>query len=132
MKVLVATEKGQGQRENDFCYVPEGEMVHFGFECDGEGVDGRCGCRRSLCGVKTQRATTTSTVADSSLTEDEYSAVLEESYRKSGSFGDISNKGLKSVVFPEMLSLLDIAKHYEPGQVLEKRGDVIQQREVTK
>ena len=49
MKVLVATRNTQGQRGNDFCFVPEGEIVAFpAAECTGEKIDGSCGCRRSV------------------------------------------------------------------------------------
>jgi hypothetical protein len=36
MRILVSTKKTQGQRKNDFCWVPEGEIVRFGMECGGE------------------------------------------------------------------------------------------------
>ena len=51
MKLLVATTKTQGQRKNDFCWVPEDEIVQFAFVCDGEKIDGSCGCRRSMSGT---------------------------------------------------------------------------------
>ena len=40
MRFLVATKETQGQRKNDFSHAREGELVKFGFECDGEEVDG--------------------------------------------------------------------------------------------
>ena len=41
------------------CWCEEGELVRFATECDGERVDGRCGCRRSMTGMSTLKATTT-------------------------------------------------------------------------
>jgi hypothetical protein len=51
MKILVSTKETQGQRENDFCFVPEGEFVtNYGIVCnrDSDDPDGPCGCRRSF------------------------------------------------------------------------------------
>ena len=56
MKMLVATKETQGKRRNDFCWATEGELVRFAFQCDGEAVDGRCGCRRSFCGLDSHKA----------------------------------------------------------------------------
>jgi len=53
MKLLVATRKTQGQRENDFCWADDGEVLKFTIECGGEPIDGPCGCRRAMSGVKT-------------------------------------------------------------------------------
>jgi hypothetical protein len=64
MKVLVATEETQGRRPNDFCFTEEGELVLFGSECSRETIDGPCGCRRSLVGVRSGMATTTVRVVE--------------------------------------------------------------------
>jgi len=124
VKVLVATEKTQGARENDFCFVPEGEMVTFGYECEGEATDGPCGCRRSLVGVECRKATTTMRVLDLAITRSK----LEETCRhslKQGGFGDD----------PELAAdcadcLILIARQFEDGAVIERRSDVFQEREV--
>jgi hypothetical protein len=54
MKLLVSTTETQGQRKNDFCFVPEGEILVFAFECDRDrgNPDGPCGCARSMSGVE--------------------------------------------------------------------------------
>ncbi|MBI4473737.1 MAG: hypothetical protein HY646_13805 [Acidobacteria bacterium] len=64
IKGLVSTKLTQGQRANDFSFVPEGELVFAGFKCTGERPDDRCGCARSLCGAISQKATTTFVVAE--------------------------------------------------------------------
>jgi len=84
MKVLVATKETQGQRKNDFCWVPEGEIVKFGFDCDGDAVDGSCGCRRSLVGIQCSKATTTMKVAEVDFTKGELKAKLRESLVREG------------------------------------------------
>ena len=69
-KILVSTKDTQGQRSNDFCYVPEGEPVRFGIICDRDKgrPDGGCGCARSLIGIYCGKGTTTFKVALSELT----------------------------------------------------------------
>lgn len=64
MKFLVATKQSQGQKKNDFFWAEEGEPIIFGLECDHEEFDGACGCKRSLSGVRTAKATTTMMVAE--------------------------------------------------------------------
>jgi len=73
IKALVATKQTQGQRKNDFCFVPEGEPVFWACECDVGSVDDDCGCHRSLCGVETLKTTTTFKVV-----ECEQAVVIEE------------------------------------------------------
>lgn len=101
MKVLVATRKTQGQRDNDFFWCEEGELVYPGGECDSDrgNPDGACGCVRGFSGIKTKKATTTALVVDKPFDQ-----VVE-------SLGE------------EIAGL--IAKLTEPfrvGDVLEKRG----------
>src|SRR3990167_30247 len=88
MKVLVSTRKTQGFRKNDFCFVPEGELVMPDFAGDicGE-TDGECGCGRALSGVLTRKATTTFVVVESLMSLGNYMQTLYDSHHKAyGSF----------------------------------------------
>jgi len=84
--VLVATERTQGQRPNDFCFAQEGELVRTQLTCgkDRGDPDGPCGCLRSLSGVDTMLATTTVRVAPSRRDRDDYVAALTRSYHAAG------------------------------------------------
>ncbi len=65
MKVLVATNQTQGWRENDFCWTVEDELVVFPpLQCGCGSIDDPCGCRRSMAGLVSHRATTTIKVVD--------------------------------------------------------------------
>ena len=66
MKVLVATSQTQGQRENDFNFCVEGELVTVGLVCatDRYDPDGGCGCGRAFAGLNSHRATTTAKVKE--------------------------------------------------------------------
>lgn len=62
MKLLVATRETQGDRDDDYCYTVEGELVTpIVFECD---HGDECGCQRGFPGLASSRATTTARVAD--------------------------------------------------------------------
>lgn len=128
MKLLVATKETQGQRKNDFCHVPEGEVVHFGFECDGETVDGGCGCRRSMCGLGCSKATTTMKVEDvENFSEVELLQALADNY--------IGNWGMKweeasKRAKEDAEELIGLARHFPTGRVVEKRGNKLRERSV--
>ena len=70
MKILVATKETQGFRDSDFSWAREGELVRFDSECDRDKnrIDGGCGCRRSMVGLETGRATTTFKVVEMDIT----------------------------------------------------------------
>ena len=127
MKVLVATREGQGVRRNDFCFVPEGELVRFGFVCDGEQLDGSCGCRRSLCGFDCLLSTTTFKVVDLPISEDEYFEKLISSSLKAGFVIDGDSKYMVDIAHQDCARLLELAKSFDVGIVLENR-EVVQPR----
>jgi hypothetical protein len=116
MKLLVATTETQGQRNSDFCYVPEGELLIFAFECanDRGNVDGGCGCVRSMDGIDSKTGTTTFRVAEAPITAAELKAKLAAHYP--------SIKLSDEMLVGEVLSLVELARPYEVGVILEKRA----------
>lgn len=130
MKVFVATKEGQGKRKNDFSFTKEGELVGIiGFECDGEAIDGSCGCRRSMSGLETLKATTTFKVVRLNLSEEDFTSKIRESLKKSG-WHKLFGKDAEKVVKKNAKELLNLARHLKTGKVLEKRGDQIQERNI--
>ncbi len=130
MKVLVATKEGQGKRSNDFFHTIEGEPVKFGFECDGEMIDGNCGCKRSMVGTETLKATTTFKVVDTKITKAEFINRLKKSYQKGGWYKLLGKSAAESRIGQEAYRLLRLAKHFKIGKILEKRGNQIQERNI--
>lgn len=130
MRVLVATCETQGKRKNDFCFATEGELVKFpGIECDRETPDGSCGCRRSLGGVESGRATTTLRVVERDLTATEVKAIFFESMRQSGWVKDESwADTVREQCADDAKGLLRIAGSFPVGTVLERRGEVFNVR----
>ena len=79
MKFLVATTKTQGQRDNDFFWTQENELVYIGFECGSGGrkADSYCGCVRDFNGIETKKGTTTALVVDMPITKATYISLFE-------------------------------------------------------
>lgn len=127
MKVLVATKEGQGIRGNDFCWVPENEIVHFGFECDGGSVDDHCGCRRAMVGIDCSKATTTMKVVDLEVKCLEIVSRLKEHYVKDWKMDE---KRALITAIEELIDLRMSVKQFPLGAIIEKRGDVFQIRNV--
>lgn len=129
MKVLVATKEKQGMRKNDFSFTREGELVTFtGMECDGEKVDGNCGCRRSMCGVETHKATTTFKVVDMPIEKEVFYECLKINLVSTGWAGLMGKDKAWAIVFKDVMELMSLADKFEVGTVLEKRGGTIQVR----
>ena len=117
MKILVATTRTQGQRPNDFCFVPEGEPLMPSFECEGEEVDGRCGCRRSLTGVKCRKATTTALVTEVRHDRRWLASTFARSLRRAGFRPEPEE--VRQMVDRAIL----VATRFATGSVVERRGD---------
>jgi hypothetical protein len=128
VKVLVATKTSQGQRANDYCWVPEGEIVLFGSECDREDVDGSCGCRRALCGIESGKATTTMQVAEIDITPVELKRQVRNSLIRGGWIDlDVRDDNeFLAALWDDMVGL-SIAD-WPVGTIVEKRGDEILER----
>jgi len=131
MKVLVATKDGQGIRKNDYCWVPEGEILHFGFECDSDrdDIDGYCGCRRGMVGIDCAKATTTMKVAELPAKRREVFDRLVKHYREGWK---MTVKRAKETARDDLKDLSRIVARFQLGVVLEKRGSKFQARKGVK
>jgi len=130
IKIFVSTKETQGQRDNDFCFVPENEPVRYGVVCDRDegNPDGFCGCARSLKGVECAKATTTFKVKSVAITREQYinGYVQRDPYYQE--FGDSIIEELTQ----NAVELLDIAAKYSEGAVLELRAGVFDVRKGSK
>jgi len=122
LKVLVSTKETQGQRENDFCHVPEGELVKFGFICDRDrnDPDGFCGCARSLTGMECSRATTTVKVVSRKMTKEQFVNEYIKSDKKAWKIAN-DDKDWINDIKENADDILDIANHFPINSVLEIR-----------
>ena len=128
LNVLASTTKTQKQRMNDFCFVPEDELVTFGFVCDGEeDPDSECGCSRSMTGVECRKGTTTVKVIQTNMSKEEYLDRLWEGEKKVWGLSDTDvNEAGEFIEFTN--ELLRIAKSFPVDSVLEYRGGYFNRR----
>ena len=125
MKILVATKETQKQRASDFCWTNEGEVVRLAFECDRdrENIDGACGCRRSMTGCTSQKATTTMKVEDRNIKIEEYIEIIKESFIKAGWYKLMGEKLAEERISEDVEYILSRVKKLPAGAIIEKRGD---------
>jgi hypothetical protein len=130
MKILVATKETQKQRESDFFWTEEGEIVRVPFECDRDrgDIDGPCGCLRSLTGCKTQRGTTTMKVEDREIKIEDYIEVVRQSFTEAGWYKMMSRKAAEDHILEDVKYLLEAASKFAPGTIVEKRSYKVQER----
>jgi hypothetical protein len=125
MKILSATSLTQGQRDSDFHWCIEGELVHFGLVCaaDRNDPDGGCGCGRSFAGLNSHRATTTAMVREvEGFTRDDYVEAIRSS---------LSQQGWDpSTAEDEADELIQILADWPVGAVTERRLNHVQVRMV--
>jgi hypothetical protein len=125
MKILTATSRTQGQRDSDFHWCIEGELVHFGLVCaaDREDPDGGCGCGRAFAGLNSHRATTTAMVRDiDDFTRDDYIEAIRSSLAQQG--------WDPSTAEDEADELIQILSDWPVGAVAERRLNHVQVRTV--
>jgi len=127
MRIMVATEETQGRRANDFCWAEEGEVVTFGNECTDQEVDGACGCRRSLVGVRTGLASTTVRVVEyEGLTRAGLVDLLSSALVGWGWFK--TAEAARGMAEEDARVLEDLASRHPVGTILERRGGAVRPR----
>lgn len=125
MKLLTATNVGQGLRDNDFDWCVEGELVHIGMVCarDRDDPDGGCGCGRSFAGLNSHRATTTAMVREiPGFTEDDYVLAIRSSLEQQGCDPAFAEH--------EAALLRCLVRDWPVGVIVERRLDEIVVRQV--
>jgi hypothetical protein len=87
MKVFVATAATQGERDSDYHWCIEGELVRIVEVCrrDRDDPDGGCGCGRGFGGLNSNRSTTTARVVELPLMLADYALALQSSQEQDGS-----------------------------------------------
>lgn len=129
IKVLLATARSQGQRDSDFFWCTEGEMLRLGFVCDHKqrNPDRGCGCQRDLSGMDSSRGTTTAVVAEADMTREQYiDAILatmdREGWTKHGFIG-------RDDAATEADQILNAVADLPVGTIVERRGNRLQPRD---
>jgi hypothetical protein len=130
MKLMTVTKETQGWRTSDFCHGEEGEIAIFGFECDSDkdDVDGRCGCRRSMGGMKSQKGSTTMEIKEIDITPKQLRERIQEYLVETKWAGLLTAKELKEYVADYQKDLMRIGEYFPEGAIVEKRGDDFRNR----
>ncbi len=126
MKLLTATRERQGERDGDFCFAVEGELVLLGYVCatDQADPDGGCGCGRAFSGMSSLRATTTALVRDLDLSVDDVRIAVEGYYVAAGMGPDVIGRGeFAELVTATVDEMVDIAPSLPAGAVVGRRLD---------
>ncbi|WP_328893840.1 DUF7715 family protein [Streptomyces sp. NBC_00236] len=125
MKLLTATSRTQGNRDNDFTFCVEGELVMItGFVCETDRLDpdGGCGCGRSFAGLNSGKATTTALVSDLDFTPEDAAEAIRSALLRSKLFDAADIPGITE-------ELLDLADDFPVGTVVEHRLGEIRARD---
>lgn len=121
MRVLVATERTQGEKDDDYSWATPGELVMFGVVCasDLRGTGRGCGCGRAFAGLHSERATTTAEVAEWAASLDDLVLAFRDSLAKGGwlEFGGTPQE-VDGVVSEAVMEVLLVADRYPVGTVL--------------
>lgn len=122
LKVLVATQDTQGQRDDDYNWTVEGELVWVQEPCatDLRRMPNACGCGRGFAGVASHRATSTAKVVESSLTLTEYIAAIRTTLADGG-WPPSSAESIAQ-------GLVTFASEWEEGSVLQRDVWVFESR----
>src|SRR5690349_2747507 len=126
MKLLTATSERQGERDGDFCYAVEGELVLLGLVCadDERNPDGACGCGRAFSGMSSMRATTTALVRDLDVTLDDVRLAAEGFYVSYRLGPDvIGGAAFADLVAETVVSMEDAAEDLPVGAGVGRRLD---------
>lgn len=124
MKLLTATSRTQGDRDNDFNFCVEGELVIVAplvCETDAEDPDGGCGCGRSFGGLNSGKATTTALVSDLNFTPDDAALAIRSALEQSSFIQLMRPEDVADVI----ADTLELADSFDVGTVVEQRlGDI--------
>ena len=126
MKLLTATRERQGERDGDFCFAVEGELVLLGYVCatDQADPDGGCGCGRAFSGMSSMRATTTALVRNLDLSVDDVRLAVEGYYVAAGMGPDLlSRQEFAELVAATVDDMVDVASGLPDGAVVGRRLD---------
>jgi hypothetical protein len=130
MKVIVATALTQGQRDDDFNFCQDGELVILpAMTCSNAKADDECGCARALGGVSSHAGTTSMLVTEVEMTEAEWRAAVVDAYVAEGWFANADD--IDAELLDDNRRILESIRHLPEGTVLGFRDGVFCLRATT-
>jgi hypothetical protein len=128
VKVLVATERTQGDRDDDYTFCVPGELLWITEVCclDRRDPSGRCGCGRGFGGLTSHRATTTGEVVELDVTEDELRLAIRTSLTDQGWLPDEFSDALRDETVEAVAAeARAVAESFPVGAVVRRRLDEV-------
>ena len=117
MKVLVATERGQGTKPDDYSWTTEGELVRLD-DCP----DRYCRCT-GFSGVESHRVTSTALVVERDDLTPELLADIFERNWVAGGYGEyLTGDELRELAVDDVLTLISHLDGLPPGTVVGRTG----------
>jgi hypothetical protein len=117
MKALVATERGQGTKPDDYSWTTEGELVRLD-DCP----DRYCRCT-GFAGVESRRVTSTALVVErEDLTPELLVGIFERSWVAGGWGEYLHADEIRELAEEDVLTLLCHLEDLEPGTVVSRSG----------
>lgn len=119
MKLLISTHCTQGQRPDDFCFVPEGELLRFALQhtvCRDS-----CGCGRAMFGMQSRKGTTTMLVADLPMGDVDLARVALTAYIEAGG-GPLEDEPDEEMGESLAQDLILAAMPFEVGDIVGRDG----------
>lgn len=117
MKVLTATTLTNGERDNDFDWCTQGELVMFGFICgrDWRDPDNGCGCGRAFAGLHSHRSTTTALVEERKLSPTDLALAVRTSLEDGGWITESVPEDDAQEVIDEAIGMIKLVAEYFPS-----------------
>ncbi len=127
MKVLVSTRMTQGDRDGDYSWTVDGELVSpIGIVC----ANPKCGCARGFSGLASSRATTTAMVVDREhIGEAELRRAVTDSLERGGWFEWATPEGRTNMIEGTVEAIIDVTRSFSVGTVIRRDGDWISAHE---
>jgi hypothetical protein len=118
VRVLVATRETQGERDDDYCWTVDGELVRLPLaDC----ANPACGCVRGFAGLSSHRATTTALIEEwSTLDPDRYAELIRADLLDG--FDDEGDPEVEASIEEELDFLDTLLMLFPPGTVLQRHG----------
>ena len=128
MKVLVATDRTQGELSGDYDYCVPGELLWLPMVCDSDRRDpaGACGCGRGFGGLTSHRATTTGEVVEREFTDAELRLAVRTSLTDQGWLSDRQPAVTRREIVDEVVGEIRyIAESLPTGSVVRRQLDEV-------
>ena len=116
MRIFVSTRQTQGDRPDDFCFVPDGEIVVFPFKTNFNNKE----INTCLVGIESKSSSTTFLVMESDLSRKEYIQKIASFFIQSGATVSQNEANDWGKIYAE--KVISFAEKFPVGSVVGKKS----------